>query len=101
MSAASSDEHGQAETRRYVEELVRNTGWQPKSAATFAGALSYTKYGWLTRLVMKLIARAAHHATDTSRDHEYTDWNQVDRFALEFLTRLEPDQTLAPHAAGP
>jgi menaquinone-dependent protoporphyrinogen oxidase len=27
-------------------------------------------------------------STDTSRDHEYTDWDQVARFAEDFLKRL-------------
>jgi menaquinone-dependent protoporphyrinogen oxidase len=29
-------------------------------------------------------------STDTSRDHEYTDWDQVKRFAEDFLERLVP-----------
>jgi menaquinone-dependent protoporphyrinogen IX oxidase len=27
-------------------------------------------------------------STDTSRDHEYTDWDQVERFGRDFLERL-------------
>jgi menaquinone-dependent protoporphyrinogen oxidase len=29
-------------------------------------------------------------STDTSRDHVYTDWDQVQRFAEDFLERLVP-----------
>ncbi len=29
-----------------------------------------------------------HHDTDTSRDHEYTDWDAVDRFVDDCLALL-------------
>ena len=32
-------------------------------------------------------------STDTSRDHLYTDWDQVRRFAEDFLKRLVPEDT--------
>jgi len=46
-----------------------------------AGALTYSKYSWPVRWIMKRISREAGGDTDTSRDYEYTDWDQVDRFA--------------------
>lgn len=46
-----------------------------------AGALSYSKYSLPVKWVMKRIARKAGGSTDTSRDHEYTDWVQVERYA--------------------
>ena len=30
-------------------------------------------------------------STDTSRDHVYTDWDEVKRFAEAFLERLVPE----------
>lgn len=61
------------------------TGLDPDLIALFAGALAYSKYGWLKRRVMRRIARAEGGGTDTSRDYEYTDWSAVDRFALDVL----------------
>jgi menaquinone-dependent protoporphyrinogen oxidase len=34
---------------------------------------------------MKRIARASGGSTDTSRDHEYTDWEALDRLVDELL----------------
>ena len=31
-------------------------------------------------------------STDTSRDYEYTDWEEVRRFAEDFLKRLVPQE---------
>ena len=42
--------------------------------------LLYTQYNVLIRFVMKRIAKHAGGATDTSRDHEYTDWVALDQF---------------------
>ncbi len=46
-----------------------------------AGALRYSKYPAPLRWMMRRIARKAGEDTDTSRDYEYTDWDQVDGFA--------------------
>ena len=55
----------------------------------FAGALMYTEYNWLVRMVMKSIARHEGGSTDTSHDTEYTDWTEVDHFAEAFFSRPE------------
>jgi menaquinone-dependent protoporphyrinogen oxidase len=60
------------------------TGWRPFRIKFVAGALPYTRYGWLKRMVMQRIVRKAGGSTDTSRDHEYTDWNELRAFAAAF-----------------
>jgi menaquinone-dependent protoporphyrinogen oxidase len=81
MTSANTDEAHAAEAQRLVEQLVGRADLRPRVVASFAGALQYTSYGWLTRRVMRSIARREGNATDTTRDHEYTDWAAVDRFA--------------------
>jgi menaquinone-dependent protoporphyrinogen oxidase len=46
-----------------------------------AGALRYSKYSWLEKFFMKRIVGKAGGDTDTSRDYEYTDWQQVYDYA--------------------
>ena len=70
--------------RRCVETFLRQVGWQPQHTAAFGGALRYSRYGTLKRLVMVAFAALAGHDTDVSRDYEYTDWDAVDRFADAF-----------------
>ncbi|HEX6996288.1 MAG TPA: menaquinone-dependent protoporphyrinogen IX dehydrogenase [Gammaproteobacteria bacterium] len=90
LAAASRDPRERAEPLRLAEEFTRGAGWAPARIASFAGALKYTRYGWLKRMLMKHIARQEGGDTDTSRDFEYTDWGDVDRFAEAFLS--EPAQ---------
>jgi menaquinone-dependent protoporphyrinogen oxidase len=72
----------------YLDDFRARTGWHPRRAASFAGALTYRKYNPFIRLMMRLIVGAAGGETDTSRDYEYTDWTAVERFALEFAQLL-------------
>ena len=66
----------------YVDAFIAETGWRPGRTIAFAGALPYTRYNPILRFVMKRISRKAGHTTDTSRDHDFTDWGAVRSFAL-------------------
>jgi len=79
-----------SEALRYVEEFRERTGWTPHSEACFAGALPYRAYNLVLRVVMKAISRNKGGETDTSRNHEYTSWVEVERFARSFAARLAP-----------
>jgi menaquinone-dependent protoporphyrinogen oxidase len=91
--AGVEDPHAPAERRtqaradvaRMIDTFIAQTGWQPARTLAVAGALAYTKYNFLLRLVMTRIARKAGSSTDTSRDWEFTDWAAVDRFVTEHI----------------
>ena len=85
MAVNSKHEKSREEAMRYGENFFVQTGWQPKLAGTFAGAVKYTKYNIVTRFIMKLISKREGGSTDTSHDHEYTDWESVEQFAETFL----------------
>jgi menaquinone-dependent protoporphyrinogen oxidase len=73
----------------YVENFVQETGWRPSKVGLFSGALLYRQYGFLKRYMMKRIVRdKPGMSTDTSRDYVYTDWDQVKRFADDFVKRF-------------
>jgi menaquinone-dependent protoporphyrinogen oxidase len=76
------------ELQAIQQRFLAGAGWQPTVVKMVAGALPYTKYGWLKRWMMKRIVRKAGGDTDTSRDYEYTDWDDVRRFGTEFAHRL-------------
>ena len=73
-----------AEAARQVQETLdrfyEQTGWRPTATLPVAGALLYTKYGFLIRFIMKQISKKEGGSTDTTHDHEYTDWSALDRF---------------------
>lgn len=76
------EEHEEAE--EIAMNFLYETGWRPSLKKHIAGALKYTQYDYLKRLVMRMIAKKQGESTDTSQDHEYTDWDEVRAFALEF-----------------
>jgi menaquinone-dependent protoporphyrinogen oxidase len=73
---------------RYATRFLRRAHWRPDLVAVFAGALQYSKYGTLKRLVVRVFAAIVGHDTDTTRDYEYTDWKAVERFASAFSETL-------------
>jgi menaquinone-dependent protoporphyrinogen oxidase len=70
--------------RQILERFYTETGWRPKHVTAVAGAVLYTKYNFLVRFIMKRISKQAGGSTNTSQDHEYTDWRALDRFSDEF-----------------
>ena len=87
-SAASPREGERAKAREMVIEFIASNGWHPSLTATVGGAMAYTKYNPLMRWFMKRVAKAAGGPTDTSRDHELTDWSQIDGFVHRFVESL-------------
>ena len=71
--------------RAIVERLCSATGWRPTLIKHVAGALPYTRYNIVKRLIMKRIASKAGGGTDTRRDYVYTDWRDLDTFAARFM----------------
>lgn len=86
--AMAGDEPKREEARRYADGLIARTGWHPDRTVLFAGALRYTAYNPFVRWMMRKIAEHTGRATDTTCDHEYTDWAEVDRFARDFAARM-------------
>ena len=89
-SAAGTDVRGPADARAAMEKFVTDTHWDPDMMTTVAGAMAYTKYPLLVRWVLREISRRSGGPTDTSRDHEFTDWKQVAAFAHRFGCVVSP-----------
>jgi menaquinone-dependent protoporphyrinogen oxidase len=93
-SAASALETERAKARQFVDQFLDNTGWHSAFTETIGGAMAYTKYNPFLRWVVKRAAKAAGGSTDTSRDHEMTDWSQVERFVEVFVETVPvPSET--------
>jgi menaquinone-dependent protoporphyrinogen oxidase len=76
-------EKAAADARRMIDVFIEETGWTPVRVLPVAGALVYSQYNFIIRLVMKRIARQAGAPTDTSRDYQFTDWAALDRFVTD------------------
>ena len=89
VSGAAASLDGQAQAEAYIANFLRATGWEPDFKLSAAGAVLFTKYGPVTRLMMKFASRTAGRDTDTSRDYVYTNWTLLDQFMHQFLDTLE------------
>ena len=88
ICGAAGHPESRAQAESYISRFEAATGWQPRLSRSFAGAIAYTRYGPITRWMMKRISRRNGRSTDTSRDWELTDWGAVDGFASEFSNLL-------------
>jgi menaquinone-dependent protoporphyrinogen oxidase len=90
-SDATPAEHAQfvLDVGKMLERFFEETSWHPTYVEPVAGALLYTRYNFVLRLIMQRIARkAGAAATDTSRDYDYTDWAGLDKFVAEFAQEI-------------
>ena len=55
----------------------------------FGGELDYQRYGLFNRYAIRLIMTITGGPTDLSTKVEFTNWDEVDRFAARYLALLE------------
>ena len=90
ISAARPSPRSQAEVRNSIDRFVQITGWAPRQRVAFAGAITWSRYGLGTKLMLLLLLKMLKSPeTDTSRDYELTDWAAVKAFAEEFEASLK------------
>ena len=85
LSAASPFPEEMREVERITAEALEHAEWKPHAVHQAAGALRFTKYDYLKRLLMRHIAKKEGKKADTSKDHEFTDWDELNAFVLAFL----------------
>ena len=89
MSDAGTDEESWKDLQHITERFLDEVHWKPTMVEQVAGALLYTKYDFFKKFIMRMIAKKAGGATDTSTDVEYTDWVKVNEFLNKFLLLAE------------
>lgn len=89
VSLSSATEEGRAQAAGYVDTFLEETGWQPDRIGLFGGALRYSKFGFLKRLMMKQLIKRRMPEVDTSTDVEFTDWTEVETFAADVAAFVE------------
>ena len=71
----------QPDTNPYLKKFLKQIPWQPQHLAVFAGKINYPVYGFFDRQIIRLIMWLTHGPTDTRKVVEFTDWQQVEKFA--------------------
>ncbi|MET0396356.1 MAG: flavodoxin domain-containing protein [Longimicrobiaceae bacterium] len=88
LSAARQDPRHCAAARKCVNKFLDLTGWRADRTYLVAGALAYSRYGFLKRRVMRWISWREGGDTDTSRDYEYTDWEKLRGDTRDYLLEV-------------
>ena len=90
-----------AKARAIAQAFPDRLGWRPTRVECVAGRLAYREYGFITRWMMRRIAAAEGGPTDTSRNHEMTDWPAVKALAADVAALARPPvQARAAAAVG-
>jgi menaquinone-dependent protoporphyrinogen oxidase len=95
VSAAAKVPKLKAVAEKYLERFITETGWKPANTTLVGGALQYTKYSFFNKLLMSFITRNSVGPTDTKRDYEFTDWDQVTKFAESIVSLLDKSSASA------
>ncbi len=84
LSAASDEPEDIESLKECVAHFVAQTGWTPRRTHHVAGAFRYTAYDFFKRWAMKYIAYRKGAPTNTHRDYELTDWDDLRQFVDSF-----------------
>ena len=71
----------------YMQKFLADTSWCPTKKEVFAGKVDYPHYGFFDKNIIRFIMFLTKGPTDTSRCHEFTDWNKVIKFG-ELVSRI-------------
>ena len=99
LTSANPDAEHTATAQKLIHDLEERTGCDPDLVGLFAGALVYTRYGWMKRRIMRSIARKEGGDTNLTRDYEYTDWSAVDEFAHDMGTLVRSTRSAGAASA--
>ena len=77
---ARKAEKREPDANPYMQKFLRQTAWQPKGLAVFAGKLDYPRYRFVDRQLIRLIMLMTKGPTDPKAVIEFTDWQQVEAF---------------------
>ena len=64
-----------------MRKFLAKAGWKPNLVGVFAGNLDYQRYGPVDRRIIQFIMWLTDGPTDTRAKVDYTDWNEVRRYA--------------------
>lgn len=69
------------ETNPYLQAFLEKCPWAPDLVGVFAGNLDYQRYSFMDRNIIRFIMWLTKGPTDPQTNAEFTDWEEVDRFA--------------------
>jgi menaquinone-dependent protoporphyrinogen oxidase len=87
------------ETNPYVKKFLSRISWKPRLVGVFAGNLDYPRYGTMDRNIIRLIMWLTGGPTDPQARVEFTDWDEVRRYAAN-IAALATGRTVINRTEG-
>lgn len=80
---ARNENKNLANTNPYLIKFLKTTNWTPDIVDVFAGKLDYKSYGFIDKIMIKLIMKLTNGPTKSDVPIEFTDWKRVSDFGLK------------------
>ena len=78
---ARKSEKNSINTNPYIKKFLKLSKWTPNIIEVFAGKLDYPKYNFFNKNIIKFIMWITNGPTNTDTVVEFTNWNDVEKFA--------------------
>ncbi len=88
------------ETNPYVKAFLAKSPWKPRLVGVFGGVLDYQRYGLFDRYVIRFIMKINGGPTNLREAVEFTNWDEVRRFAACLAAMIPAPASSGTAAAG-
>lgn len=89
LSDAGKDTEDTEGLAKSVVRFESDTGWHPARTEHIAGAFRFTRYDLMKHWALKYIAWKKGEPTDTTTDHDLTDWGTLASF-VDTIASIKP-----------
>lgn len=84
-AVARKEDKNTPATNPYLIKFLRKVAWKPTLLEVFAGKISYPKYHFFDKHMIRFIMWMSKGPTDPSKVFEFTDWKKVESFGKKVL----------------
>ncbi|GGI91802.1 menaquinone-dependent protoporphyrinogen IX dehydrogenase [Shewanella gelidii] len=82
---ARKPEKRNPDNNKYLQKFIELSPWKPQHVKVIAGKVDYPAWRWYDRLMIQLIMKITDGPTDPKSVIDYTDWDDVKRYADELV----------------
>ena len=84
-AVARKEDKNTPATNPYLIKFLKKVAWKPALLEVFAGKISYPKYHFFDKHMIRFIMWMSKGPTDPSKVFEFTDWKKVESFGKKVL----------------
>ena len=84
-AVARKEDKNTPATNPYLIKFLKKVAWKPSLLEVFAGKISYPKFHFFDKHMIRFIMWMSKGPTDPSKVFEFTDWKKVESFGKKVL----------------